>query len=197
MHGFIGFFEKCRTFLKKLSLNTDFRYSGSLHCIDRVCQNCCIMDYCRNNLFGCNVDHGFCFYINGFCIDFILDLCSGFQLCSGKYMEFLKQVYCLFCGQCRNCIYHGWKVRKSSAFCFFCPFRSITVAVKHNTLMINSIFFDQIMNCHIKVFCLFQTVTGFFECLCCDGVQHYVTFRDRIPGTNHTEFKFISCKCKW
>ena len=111
-------------------------------------------------------------------------------------MELLKQLHCLWCSQRRNRIYHRRQIRQSTTFRFFCPFRCITVAVEHDSLMINCIFFDQIMYCHIKIFGSFQTITCFFERFCCNRIKYNVTFRNRISGSYHTEFKFVSGKRK-
>ena len=109
-------------------------------------------------------------------------------------MEFLEQFHSFICGECRDRIYHGWKVRKSAAFRFLCPFRSISVAVEYDPLMIDRVFLDQIMDCHIKVLGSFQTVAGFFESLGCNRIQYDVAFRDRVSGAHHTEFELVSGK---
>ena len=69
-----------------------------------------------------NINHGSGFDIDGLGIALILDLRTGLQLSSGKYMELFKQIHCLFCYQRRNRIYHGLDIWKTAALCFCYPF---------------------------------------------------------------------------
>ena len=62
--------------------------------------------------------------------------------------------------------------------------------------MFGSVFLDQIMHCKIKVICFFQTVAGFFKSLGSDRIQYDITLRNRISGTDHTEFEFVAGECK-
>ncbi len=48
------------------------------------------------------------------------------------------------------------------------------------------------MDGHVEIIRFFQYVTGFFERLRDDGVQHDVRRRDGIPGSHHTELEFIA-----
>ena len=111
-------------------------------------------------------------------------------------MEFLKQTDGFLCYQGRNCIYHGTNIRKSSSFRLFYPFIRISVPIKYNAVMLSCILFDEIMNRLFKIIRLFQHITCLWKRICNNCIQHNVRSRDRIPGSYHTEFKFISCKRK-
>ena len=156
----------------------------------------CILDNCRNDLLGCHVHHGFRFDVNCFRINLILDLRSGLQLSLCKYSKFSEQFYSLICSKCRNGIYHRWQNRKSAAACLFFPFRSVAIAVKYDSLMLGSIFLDQIMDCQIKVFCALQNIAGFLKRLSSNGIQHHIACGNGILGTNHTKLEFIAGKSK-
>ena len=196
IHGTVHFFQKLACFLQKIHLNAHVNWSNCLHLIDGLCQYSCILDNCRNDLLGCHVHHGFRFDVNCFRINLILDLRSGLQLSLCKYSKFSEQFYSLICSKCRNGIYHRWQNRKSAAACLFFPFRSIAIAVKYDSLMLGSIFLDQIMDCQIKVFCALQNIAGFLKRLSSNGIQHHIACGNGILGTNHTELEFIAGKGK-
>ena len=107
-------------------------------------------------------------------------------------METLKKVYCFLCGKRRNGIHHGGKVGKSSALRFFFPFRSVAVAVEYDPLMLRSVFFDQVMHSQAEIRSRLQTVAGFLESLCSNGIQYHIAGGDRISRSHHTELKLVS-----
>ena len=127
---------------------------------------------------------------------FIHDLRTGFQLRLRVYPETLKQFDRLRRHQGWDCLHHGPVMGESSALRLFDPLLWITVAVKYNPLMLSGVLFDHVMDGHVKVVCFFQDVTGFFERLRNDRIEDDIRWSDGIPGTDHTEFKFISCKGK-
>ena len=111
-------------------------------------------------------------------------------------MEVLEHSDGFLCSQCRDGIYHGADVRQTAAFCFFYPCIGVTVSVEDNSLMFRAVGLDQIMDCHIKVFRIFQNLAGFLESFCHDGVQHNIWCCHGILRSYHTELKFVSGKGK-
>ena len=197
VHGCLGLCEKRGRFFQKACLYADIKCcTYCFYRIDGLCKNGCVTDDCRDDLLGCNIHHGLGLDVDGFCITFVLNLCSGLKLCSCEYIEGFKQLHCLVCSQCRNSIYHGRKDRKSTSLCLSLPLRCISVSVEYNTLMLRCVLFDQVMYCGVKIFCCFQTVACLAEYFCRNGVQYNVALGNRITGTYHTELEFVSCECK-
>ena len=62
--------------------------------------------------------------------------------------------------------------------------------------MLCGIFFNKIVKRHLKIVCCFKDIAGFLKCFCHNRIKYNIRSCHRISGTNHTEFKFISRKCK-
>ena len=112
-------------------------------------------------------------------------------------MEVFEHGDGFLCGQRWNGIYHGADVWQTTAFCFFYPCIGVSVSVEDDSLMFCAVCLDQIMNCHIEIFRIFQNLAGFLESFCHDGIQNDIRCCHRILGTYHTELKFVSGESKW
>ena len=180
-------------FLKQFFRNRSISAYGFDGC-QGLCHTACIFQYSGTNLFGSNVDHSLCFNINLFDICFIIDFRTGMEFQTAQYMMTFKKTDGFICNQCRNRINGVADIRQTSAGSFLFPFFGITIAVKNNPFMGNICVTNQIVYCFVKVFCFFQLIRKFLQCIRYDGIEYKVRAGNRAGRRRHTEFEFIPCK---
>ena len=169
--------------------STYFLQCFSLDCSIHTClfysKNCisqclCIFDKCRQELLACHIDHCTCLDIDCLCICLILDFRTRLQLCLCKYIESLKQLDGLICCNCRDCIYHGLNIRKSSSLSLCNPLIRISISIEDDSLIVCQILFDQVMYCKIKVICLLKEIARICKCFSNDRIKYNVRICDGI-----------------
>ena len=93
-----------------------------------------------------------------------------------------------------QCLHRVAEIAEAAALGFGDPFLTVTVAVKDDAAVVGEGFLQQLLQCRLEIFGLFQNIGELAQLLGHHGVQHRCGAGDRLAGAHHAELELITGK---